>query len=758
MVPPLPLSSLRLLIPPIRMLAAAMWQLALKQRVEHYGKLEDFVLLVTEAVPQLLTDRQKSLLLLALRAKVLLSDPTDVNHHLNRIQAVFQATEDKDAKQWCTALSSLVHRVTLQSADIQRLLQEVFDQSFDSALLSLVSNFLSRIEQLFPVPDFKQAASWLDGTPVGLEVNVQEDLMELLSHPSCRLGKATTAVGSASEETLLSAWSHPLIYKLSNPDPPPFEGHPAEVELVKVEVVKPVDEEHLEEVVVGPSSEGNEESNQRSAADTIETSLNSCKDSPGNTSVQSEDTAGDVDDSCSKVTASALQSISHNSQRVAHKCPQCGKCFIYRSQVIRHLRSNRSCSTALSSPNAAKEPRPAEPRPLRKFPCFQCSLVFKAKAELLTHQRSHRARPFYRCQHCDKAFHQLSSLTNHQQIHLDETRLACSQCHKVFESAAQRDAHLTQHQLPKLDCSVCAQTFGSQALLLRHLQTHSAEGAVLRYNCLFCDQTFSGVTLLRIHQRSHTPRTYRCDQCNKSYASPTILQAHQLTHRGERHYLCPQCGKSFKTRHGLECHLRTHSGERPYCCPYCSKDFTAIAGLNVHMRRHTGERPYVCAVCGKGWPSGGDLQKHMRSHTGERPYVCQYCGKGFSMSCHLTEHRRIHTGEPRRSHDLQTLPPLYPFVWSSFSFFIFHPYVFKHTLCRLCNLSIKTFSSLGKLSLVFLIFVNFTVFTMLHNFFFFFWAQLKSIVIFSNYCKLYNYEIKNRSTCSGNSCLYFWHC
>lgn len=32
--------------------------------------LEDFVFLVTEAVPQLLTDRQRSLLLLALRAKV----------------------------------------------------------------------------------------------------------------------------------------------------------------------------------------------------------------------------------------------------------------------------------------------------------------------------------------------------------------------------------------------------------------------------------------------------------------------------------------------------------------------------------------------------------------------------------------------------------------------------------------------------------------------------------------------------------------
>lgn len=39
------------------------------------------------------------------------------------------------------------------------LFQEVFDHSFDSALQSLISDFLSRIEQLFPAPDFKQVLS-----------------------------------------------------------------------------------------------------------------------------------------------------------------------------------------------------------------------------------------------------------------------------------------------------------------------------------------------------------------------------------------------------------------------------------------------------------------------------------------------------------------------------------------------------------------------------------------------------------------------
>ncbi|MED6237152.1 hypothetical protein ATANTOWER_019821 [Ataeniobius toweri] len=85
-------SSLRLLLPPLRLLTAAMWQVIQQQSVKHYGMLEEFVSLVTEAVPQLLTDRQRGLLLLALRAKVTLSDPADDQAHLERIHSVSEAS------------------------------------------------------------------------------------------------------------------------------------------------------------------------------------------------------------------------------------------------------------------------------------------------------------------------------------------------------------------------------------------------------------------------------------------------------------------------------------------------------------------------------------------------------------------------------------------------------------------------------------------------------------------------------------------
>ncbi|KAL6115101.1 uncharacterized protein ACO6RY_00033 [Pungitius sinensis] len=644
MASPPPLSCLRLLLPPLRLLTAAMWQVARRQSVRHYGMLQDFVALVTEAVPQLLTDRQRSLLLLALRAKVSLCDPE--LQHLERVHSVSMAT----VNDTCSAL------VTLGAQDRLRLLQEVFHHDFDSALQSLISDFLSRIDQLFPVPDFKQAASWLDAAPGGLEECLQEadreKLRELLTNQSCLLGCATTSVGHDAEEVLLSAWSHSLVSQPANPDPPPSG---TEVQSDRAPLVEPgrveevvIADEHkeAEEASVGQSRApmGQEASNQSSAGD--DGPIAPCfedrlKDSHGDFVDQSEDPANQSEPSCSEVSADALRSISHNSQRVAHKCPHCGKCFIYRSQVIRHLRTNKSCRLALSLPGAAPPlpvPRPPQPRLSRPHCCFQCNATFRTKAELLSHQRTHRARPVYQCSQCDKEFHHLSSLTNHKQTHLDRGD-------KLFDSSKERDAQQPQHRPPDLRCTLCEQSFGSQARLLRHLQTHSAQGAPACYKCRFCEQSFSGVTQLRIHQRTHTFRSYRCDQCSKTYGSLAGLHSHRAAHGAESRFLCPQCGKRFKTRDGLEGHLRTHTGERPHRCPYCPKDFTALAGLNVHVRRHTGERPYVCTVCGKGWPSGGDLQKHMRTHTGERPYICQECGKGFSISCHLTEHQRIHTGE-----------------------------------------------------------------------------------------------------------------
>lgn len=68
--PSLPLSALRLLVPPIRLVSAAIWQTVEQKIVSDYGLLEEFVFMVTEIVPQLLSMRQRAELILGLRARV----------------------------------------------------------------------------------------------------------------------------------------------------------------------------------------------------------------------------------------------------------------------------------------------------------------------------------------------------------------------------------------------------------------------------------------------------------------------------------------------------------------------------------------------------------------------------------------------------------------------------------------------------------------------------------------------------------------
>lgn len=68
--PHLPLSCLRFLVPPIRLVSAAIWQKIEQKVVADYGLLEEFVFMVTEVVPQLLTTKQRAELILGLRARV----------------------------------------------------------------------------------------------------------------------------------------------------------------------------------------------------------------------------------------------------------------------------------------------------------------------------------------------------------------------------------------------------------------------------------------------------------------------------------------------------------------------------------------------------------------------------------------------------------------------------------------------------------------------------------------------------------------
>lgn len=78
---PLPLSSLQLLFSPVRLVSGAIWHTVQQNAVSDYGMLEEFVSMVTDTVPGLLTSEQKTQLLMGLRAEVRKNIHTYIHTH-----------------------------------------------------------------------------------------------------------------------------------------------------------------------------------------------------------------------------------------------------------------------------------------------------------------------------------------------------------------------------------------------------------------------------------------------------------------------------------------------------------------------------------------------------------------------------------------------------------------------------------------------------------------------------------------------------
>ncbi|KAG9332957.1 hypothetical protein JZ751_013986, partial [Albula glossodonta] len=153
-----------------------MWQVVQKQEIMHYGKLEELVSLVTETVPELLSYRKRTQLILALRAKLILelcrsehtADPHTIQLHLDRIRSpsvspVHTGASDVETEESEANFLELVQTLLEDPAEREHFFQEVFPVQFgpkyDTALQVLVWEFLSRLEQLLPVPDLQQVLS-----------------------------------------------------------------------------------------------------------------------------------------------------------------------------------------------------------------------------------------------------------------------------------------------------------------------------------------------------------------------------------------------------------------------------------------------------------------------------------------------------------------------------------------------------------------------------------------------------------------------
>uniref|UniRef100_A0A4W5LJ48 C2H2-type domain-containing protein n=1 Tax=Hucho hucho TaxID=62062 RepID=A0A4W5LJ48_9TELE len=615
--PCLPLPSLRLMVPPLRLVSAAIWQTIQQRHVMDYGMLEEFVTMVTEMVPELLNLRQRAQLILGLRARV--------RRRSTCLYSVFQATDAEVGLSESNFLG-LVQTLLKDPDERNHFFQDVFPVEFgpgyDAAIQNLMCQFLSRLEKLLPMSDFQQASSLLGDVP-----SVLEECVESVSHPQ-QLKTLLQYHRDLGHITWLSFGS--LFPSFTDP-PSSTDGDcilsalclpPVERVVIATEVEKEGKSMDVKEREEGLDSRSGEcEKNKTSSVSDEDDAEFADQVTERDPEYETVMVIGE--DGIEKPFKLLKKPPQKKEETHVHKCNECGKEFGLKSTLTAHKRIHN---------------------PLR---CAYCRRMFPDQETLAIHKVEHKP---VQCTMCEKSFNVIRYLSRH---YVDDHQFSgpfrCTYCERSYADLAALIRHQRTHTggEPPYKCSHCPKKFHFETALVTHQRNHTGEKPCL---CWECGKTFQSKGILKSHMnRVHTPQVKRipCSQCNKVFRDKGQMKMHEnVYHKGVR-YPCSYCGKGFYSPAPLARHVLIHTGENPYSCTYkeCTRVFKSASELRIHMRYHTGERPFKCKDCGKGFVQAHYLTIHRRSHTGEKPYPCLTCDKSFGTSHQLSRHMKTHTGE-----------------------------------------------------------------------------------------------------------------
>ncbi|XP_022068427.1 zinc finger protein 14-like [Acanthochromis polyacanthus] len=708
--PPLLLQSLRLFIPPLRLVSAAMWHVVQRGNVQDYGMVEEFISTVTEIVPELLNADQKAQLLLGLRARVVLElcraehirDTETIEMHLDRIKALISTW----AAQPCFAEvefpeSNFADQVELLLKDPEekeKFFQDVFPTDFgpeyDSALQVLMLDFLSRLEKLLPVPDIQQTASMLGAVPAALEEcahsvpDPQHLKTVLLYHTTLGhfdLSDETQTIPSSFGNCILSSLSLPQLEKVVI-DPGQIQLQPSSEQMqgcmtvqVEGETVTLLDYIHIEQPPGLVEADDHEESD-----------------------VNEEETLGDAqEDAGDNLKPAAFQPLKQSK----------------RLQLKRKALKDKKDSMT------AKKQR-------KKYPnnktCPICSKTFLRAAAMRRHQEIHDANRDlkYKCASCDKRFRDHYDMNRHTMRVHEKGEMSVSPKEEDLGDASSSDI------LENKNCSLCGKYFARPVDMERHMKSHSEDRP---YKCSFCEKKFKNPYVLKRHQKEICKSREQKKPKRKETQRSNPLPPTESSMEGK---VCPICSRILPCTADIAKHLRSHSEERPFICITCEKGFKYKDTLKKHqiIHGHEGIREEqsktleqilaeaetcgdadglekqesnpdapadaseespsvqkaikkalkVCPVCSRAFDSIKTLNRHIQCHTDDRPYHCVHCKKRFKHMHGLKRHqiyaichkktarltwKREPKPEPSQSDvtgsDSQQGPPLKIPVWCS---------------------------------------------------------------------------------------------
>ncbi|CAB1449202.1 unnamed protein product [Pleuronectes platessa] len=715
--PSLSLSTLRLLVPPIRLVSAAIWQTVEQKIVSDYGLLEEFVFMVTEIVPQLLSTRQRAELILGLRARLILelcrseetADLQIIQPHLDRMQNLrfLWNVETENAEQDTpdSQFMNLVRNLLQDPAERSNFFQDVFPADFgptyDKAIQTLMWLFLSRLEKLLPAQTLQQIASLLSNAS-----SVLTECMETLAQPQ----ELKTLLDSHKDLSQLDDIDSYIVDSgiLSALCLPPVE---------RVVIVNEQTETDVESgLVYTVCTEMEVESENKEVYEEGTGSTEACVQAPW-FGVSSEVKAEIDSVESTEATESEMATDTPAGQSETLIIGVDGQVTVLEGMEKKPKKRGRKkkCpvdeDVEMQSRTRAKQPDVSvlSERPVRKNRGLKMKGYLSqwrksgkeedtnsSPQQFTTAENKSSDLDNRTCKVCGKVQHKCPIVpkakagrkAKGQQTEADEGEQSSSgiPCEATNEEPPPDD---TDHD-PDYDPPAQKKSARESVEKSPEEEKTLAEGP---FYCPHCSAEFKCKQTFRFHLRNicyseqqvdpdkagDVKHCFRCTECDKAFKYKSTLESHKMTHNPlycevcmklvrdaealamhkESHtpFQCNQCEENFPVFKALHKHyIDVHHPTEPFTCTHCQTSFPSLKRFIRHEWKHTGYQPFQCPHCSKRFRSYSDLVEHLKKHTKAYPFLCWECGKKFRHGVTLTRHveRVHHSGEPITEKPLPT--------------------------------------------------------------------------------------------------------
>uniref|UniRef100_A0A4W4DTX3 Zinc finger protein 865 n=1 Tax=Electrophorus electricus TaxID=8005 RepID=A0A4W4DTX3_ELEEL len=655
----LPLSSLRLLVPPLHLMSAFMWQVLQQKNVLHYGKLEEFVSMVTENVPQLMSYRQRAQLILGLRARMILEmlrGPVDVKviiqAHLDRmglpaVPAGCSVDIDSDLELSVANFKALVLELLKDPAEKAYFFQAVFPVQYgpryDTALKELMWELLSCLERLLPVPDFKKTLSWLTPAPAGLDECIESEpkyLQELLQQHKVisnvdnqywsKGSKLGTAL-SISGDCILSSLSIPPSTHVVVPaEPTVYHMQPTTVTILSQGTLGQLGSEAI---IVTDYAEVELSTND--VLEEVSEAAHGGVEDPaakGAVNVESRSvvailteggTLGEEDE-----MMAMNQQVELGEEMKKALCEKSVQCDL-RMEFPRDgggLLSPSCLGAAESSENDESVRTDME----RQSEIIgQKDIMHTADASLGASGQAN----------CTLSGNKSLSEAGTGQVLPPRRGRGRPRKNTVAPKVVQPGRRRGRPPTVKAEKEKNEEDIGEKSGTSKPEAGQNGMETTLLNNDRCPTTTKSCKT-----ETIENPRArYLCNTCGRKFTRTSDVRRHQLTHTGERPFHCTQCAKTFQHAWDLTKHCRKFHGEATFSCRLCTGSFVNLRTLTAHHKKsHTSELPHYCSICGEASSSAVALAAHRRTHSVTQQYRCEQCGEGFDTLLQRSAHRQSH--------------------------------------------------------------------------------------------------------------------